>query len=83
MPATSFSNVLLPDPFRPAIPKNSPFLTSNDTPSRAAHLAPAGPVEAAGEATSDAVAGRNRDAKRLGQVADLNRVRMHGHEREA
>src|SRR6266568_756970 len=30
MPASSFSSVLLPEPLRPTIPKNSPFLTSNE-----------------------------------------------------
>jgi len=31
MPARHFSKVLLPLPFRPAIPKNSPGATANDT----------------------------------------------------
>src|SRR6266702_797684 len=30
MPASNFSSVLLPEPLRPTIPKNSPFLTSNE-----------------------------------------------------
>src|SRR5215218_8566565 len=32
MPARHFSNVDLPDPFRPTIPKNSPGSTANETP---------------------------------------------------
>src|SRR5215210_2943931 len=32
MPAMHLSNVLLPEPLRPTIPKNSPAPTSNDTP---------------------------------------------------
>ena len=31
MPATSFSAVLLPDPFRPMTPKVEPFATLNET----------------------------------------------------
>src|SRR3954465_11488782 len=35
MPARHFSSVLLPEPLRPTIPKNSPFGTTNETSSRA------------------------------------------------
>ena len=38
MLASSFSRVLLPDPLRPTMPKNSPCLTSNETPSSARRI---------------------------------------------
>ncbi len=39
------SSVLLPEPLRPTIPKNSPFLTSKETPSKRLESAELDPAE--------------------------------------
>ena len=73
MLASSFSSVLLPEPLRPTMPKNSPWPDLEGDAAQRPQVA----VVAAGEGVDDPLFERvdpvGRDAERLVQAFDLDR----------
>ena len=71
----SSSSVLLPDPLRPTIPKNSPRRTSNDTPRNARNSRYSRAAQRVGDALLERVDALRRDPEGLLHAAHLDHHR--------